>query len=48
MISISHDLGAISDVADRVLILNKAKMADQGRLDYILTHAQPPYTRLLT
>ena len=47
MIFISHDLGAVSRIADRILVLNKGKVVDEGSFEYILNHAQDPYTRLL-
>lgn len=47
MIFISHDLGAISSVADRVIVLNDGVMVDQGDFKDIVEKAQDPYTRLL-
>ncbi len=47
MIFISHDLGAISCVADDVLVLNQGKVADMGSFHEILHHAKDPYTKLL-
>ena len=47
MIFISHDLGAISCVADDILVLNQGKVADMGSFHHILHHAKDPYTKLL-
>lgn len=47
MIFITHDLGAISCIADRILVLNKGRVVDEGDFSHILNHAQDPYTRLL-
>lgn len=47
MIFITHDIGAISCIADRILVLNKGKIVDEGDFSHILNHAQDPYTRLL-
>ena len=47
MIFISHDLNAISRVADRIVVLNQGQVADQGDFYHILHHASDPYTRLL-
>lgn len=47
MIFISHDLGAVSRIADRILVLNKGQIVDEGSFEHILNHAQDPYTRLL-
>lgn len=47
MIFISHDLNAISRVADRIVVLNQGLVVDRGDFHHILHHAQDPYTRLL-
>lgn len=47
MIFISHDLGAISYLADEILVLNKGKLVDQGDLEHIMQHATDAYTKLL-
>lgn len=47
MIFISHDLGAISKVADRILVMNQGKIVDQGNFSHILHDASDEYTRLL-
>lgn len=47
MIFISHDLGAISRVADRIVVLNEGRVVDRGDFEEILHHAADPYTRLL-
>ena len=47
MIFITHDLGAISKVADRIMVMNSGRIVDQGDFHHILHHAKNPYTRLL-
>lgn len=47
MLFITHDLGAISKVADRILVMNSGQVVDSGSFEHILTHAQDPYTRML-
>ena len=47
MIFITHDLGAISRVADRIIVMNSGRIVDQGDLHHILHHAKDPYTRML-
>lgn len=47
MLFISHDLGAVSRVADRILVMNQGKIVDQGDFAHILKEAKDPYTRLL-
>ena len=47
MIFISHDLNAISRVADRIVVLNHGQVVDQGDFSHILHCAADPYTKLL-
>lgn len=47
MVFISHDLDAISRVADRIVVLNQGVVVDRGDFRHILHHAEDPYTRLL-
>ena len=47
MLFITHDLGAISKVADRILVMNSGHIEDSGDFEHIRNHAQDPYTRLL-
>ena len=47
MIFITHDLGAVSFMADRILVMNHGKIVDEGTFAEILQGAKDPYTRLL-
>lgn len=47
MIFITHDLSAVSRIADRILVMNQGEIVDQGDLSHILNHAEDAYTRLL-
>ena len=47
MLFITHDLGAISRVADHILVMNSGHVVDSGSFDHILKHADDPYTRML-
>ena len=47
MLFITHDLGAISKVADRILVMNSGQIVDSGVFEHIRNHANDPYTRLL-
>ena len=47
MLFITHDLGAIFRVADRILVMNSGHVVDSGSFDHILKHADDPYTRML-
>ena len=46
MLFITHDLGAISKVADRILVMNSGHIVDSATLS-ISESCQDPYTRLL-
>lgn len=47
MIFISHDLSAVSRVADKIVVFNQGMAVDRGDFQYIMHHASDPYTRLL-
>ena len=47
MLFITHDLGAISKVADRILVMNSGQIVDSGDFEHIRNHPNDPYTRLL-
>ncbi len=42
---ISHDLGVIKSIADRVLVMKKGKIVENGTVDTIFNHPQHPYTQ---
>lgn len=45
MIFISHDLGLIKEIADRVLILQHGNIVEQGLVNQIFESPQQPYTK---
>ena len=47
MIFISHDLNAVSQIADKIVVLNQGTVVDQGDFHHIIHYAADPYTRLL-
>ena len=47
MIFISHDLNAISRIADKIVVLNKGNVVDEGLFEDIIKNARDPYTKLL-
>jgi peptide/nickel transport system ATP-binding protein len=47
VIFITHDLGVVATVAERVLVLEKGLFCEQGRTADVLTHPQHPYTERL-
>jgi len=46
-IIITHDLGVVAEVADRVLVMHEGKIVERGNLDEIFYAARDPYTRKL-
>ena len=47
MLFISHDLGVVASVADRVLILDQGAICESGTVDTVLGNPTDPYTREL-
>ena len=47
LILITHDLGVISQVCDRVLVFYAGKIIEQGLVDQILLSPRHPYTQML-
>ena len=45
MIFITHDLGLVADLADRVLVMLKGQVVESGPVNVIFNHPQHPYTR---
>ena len=47
IIFITHDLGVIAEVADRVLVMYKGRIVEQGNVLDIFSNPQHPYTKSL-
>lgn len=47
IILISHDLGVIADICDRVVVMRHGEMVEQGTTAQIVDNPTHPYTRLL-
>ncbi|CAN5646683.1 ABC transporter ATP-binding protein [soil metagenome] len=45
MLFISHDLGVIAEIADRVVVLYKGKIVEEGGVKEIFTNPKHPYTK---
>ncbi len=47
LLFISHDLGVVASVADRVLVLDRGAVCEQGRVAQVLAKPERDYTRRL-
>ena len=45
LIFISHDLGVVSEIADRVLVMYKGEIVEQGTVKVLFSDPQHPYTK---
>ena len=48
LIWISHDLGVVAGLADRIAVMYAGRIVEQGTVDQVLDHPRHPYTRGLT
>ncbi|MBR1220961.1 ABC transporter ATP-binding protein [Bradyrhizobium sp. U87765 SZCCT0131] len=44
---ITHDFGVVAEIADRVVVMQQGRIAEQGAADEVLERPQHPYTRQL-
>jgi peptide/nickel transport system ATP-binding protein len=47
VIFITHDLGLVSELADRVVVMYRGKIVEQGATEEVLADPRHPYTRAL-
>ena len=47
IVFISHDLALVSEIANRVLVMNKGKIVEQGNSNTIFLHPEHNYTKAL-
>ena len=47
LVLITHDLGVVAEVADRVVVMNAGEIVEAGTPTEIYHHARHPYTRKL-
>ncbi|WP_326812813.1 ABC transporter ATP-binding protein [Streptomyces scopuliridis] len=48
VVVISHDLSSLAGIADRVAVLYRGRLVEQGPISEVLEHPRHPYTALLT
>jgi microcin C transport system ATP-binding protein len=47
MLFITHDLGIVRKLADRVCVMNRGQIVEHGRMERVFTQPEHPYTRAL-
>jgi peptide/nickel transport system ATP-binding protein len=45
VVFITHDLGVVAEIADKVAVMYKGRIVEQGSVQQLFTHPQHPYTR---
>jgi peptide/nickel transport system ATP-binding protein len=44
---ITHDMGVVAEIADRVIVMNHGRIVENGPVDQIFHNPQDPYTQML-
>ena len=44
---ITHDFGVVAEIADRVIVMEKGNLVEQGKAEDVLNHPTHPYTQRL-
>ncbi len=46
MLFITHDFGVVAEIADRVVVMEKGLVVEQGAAEQILRRPEHPYTKM--
>lgn len=44
---ITHDFGVVSEIADRIVVMQKGRVVEEGARDEVLANPREPYTQML-
>ena len=47
MLFITHDIGVVQHIADRIIVMNKGRIVEQGTCDEVLKNPKEEYTKYL-
>ncbi len=47
VVFITHDLGIVRQIADRVYVMKEGEVVEEGQAEALLTHPRHPYTKML-
>ena len=47
LVFISHDIQTVNYISDRIVVMNKGKIVEQGSSDQVMNNPQDPYTQTL-
>ena len=47
VVLITHDMGVVADMADRIVVMQNGRIVESGTADQIFNHAEHPYTQQL-
>src|SRR5262249_36848487 len=48
LIFITHDMGVVAEIADRVVVMREGRKVEEGEVGRLFDAPQHPYTRMLT